>query len=104
MIIVDDLGHELVNSDNVFTYQIRPAGDGSVSLVAFAPVIGPSGALVAELTRGSKERCEKALDAVKRGLAKDAALVDLIGILGERPKVTVPPPKLIVPGNGDGHP
>ena len=103
MLIINDLGNEAMVAENAFSFGVVPQQQG-YALFAFAPSASPSGPLVVVLAAGTKERCETALLKITQGYAKETKLLDLIGIIGERPKLEVPEAKLIVPGNGHGAP
>lgn len=99
MFIANDLGSELVNLDLVFALGITQTPDGQSVLVAQ----GVSKWQTA-LAVGSKERCEQAFAAIRKGVKDRQHIVDLLGLLGQRPEITVAQQSIIVPGNGEGRP
>lgn len=100
MFIRNDVGTEVVNADQTFSFGIVAAQDGaSYVLVAFAAAQWQAG-----LTAGSMDRCRSALDAIQSGIKQRQHIVDLLGLLGQRPDLAVPQPKIVLPGNGEGRP
>jgi hypothetical protein len=100
MLIRNDVGTEVINVDQTFSLGIVAAQDGgSYVLVAFSAAQWQAG-----LTVGSMDRCRSALDAIQAGVKQRAHIVDLLGLLGQRPDIAVPQPKIVLPGNGEGRP
>ena len=99
MYVANDLGSEVVNLDLVFAMSIVATPDGQHVLV----VQGVS-KWQSFLTVGTKARCEQALAAICKGIKDRQHILDLLGLLGQRPEIAVPEQKLIVPGNGEGRP
>jgi len=99
MLIINDLGTEVVNADLVFAFSLTDTPDGGT--VVLAQGVAQWRAIVAE---GSKDRCRKALNLITDGVKQRQHILDLVGVLGQRPDITVPQPKIVVPGNGDGRP
>ena len=104
MYIVSDTGKDMVNMDNVYALQIAPSTDGMLGLIAFSVGINQAGPLYTPLAVGSKERCERAFEAIRKGIRDRQHIVDLLGLLGDRPNLTVAQPQIIRPGNGQGRP
>jgi hypothetical protein len=103
MLIVNDLGSEVLNADHVFSFAILGAPDGNTVLMAFAPAVNQQGPLNTALVVGTKDRCQRALKLITDGLKQRQHLVDLLGVLGQRPDITVPQSKIVLPGNGEGR-
>lgn len=103
MFIVNDLGLEMANADNVFSFMVAPTPDGSVALLAFGTMANQNGPVHMTLAVGSKERCEQALYAIRKGIKDRQHVVDLIGVLGPRPDISVAQSRIVLPGNGEGH-
>jgi hypothetical protein len=99
MLIVSDLGTEVVNTDQAFSFSIGQTPDGAYVLVAFG-----GGSWQTPIVVGSKERCERALGLITQGVKQRQHIVDLLGVLGQRPDIAVPQPKIVLPGNGEGRP
>jgi hypothetical protein len=97
MLIRSDQGTELVNADTTLAFNIGTMPDGQNAVVALG------GGLQTVLTIGSMDRCRKALDAIQTGVKQRTHVVDLLGLLGQRPDLTVAAPQIIRPGNGDGR-
>jgi hypothetical protein len=104
MFIINDLGSEVLNADNVFSFGVLQAPDGNSILMAFAPALAQAGPLQTALVIGTKDRCQRALKCITDGLKQRQHIVDLVGILGQRPDITVPQQKIVLPGNGEGRP
>lgn len=104
MLIVNDLGTEVLNADNVFSFGILEAPDGNTVLMAFAPALSQSGPLQTALVVGTKDRCQRALKLITDGVKQRQHIVDLLGVLGQRPDIAVPQQKIVLPGNGEGRP
>lgn len=104
MHIVSDLGTEMVNSDNVLSIQISPSQGGGFGLIALSVGANQAGPIYIPLVVGSKERCEQALAAIRKGIKDRQHIVDLLGLLGQRPDITVAQPGIVLPGNGQGLP
>jgi hypothetical protein len=100
MYIVNDMGQEMVNGDNVFSFAIVPADQGSFGLLAFSVGANQAGPIRTPLVVGSKDRCEQALAAIRKGIKDRQHIVDLLGLLGQRPDITVAQPRIVLPGNG----
>jgi hypothetical protein len=98
MLIVNDLGTEMVNLDLGFAIGIAPTPDGQYVLV----VQGVS-KWQTFLTVGTRERCEQALAAIRKGIKDRQNILDLLGLLGQRPEIVVPQPQIVLPGNGEGR-
>ena len=99
MYVANDLGNEMVNLDLVFAMSVVPTPDGQTVLV----VQGVS-KWQTFLTVGTKERCEQALAAIRKGIKDRQHILDLLGLLGQRPEIAVAQPKIVLPGNGEGRP
>jgi hypothetical protein len=99
MLIVNDLGNEVINADLVFAFSIRQTSEGQYALLAQGVAQWKSA-----LTVGAKDRCERALGLITQGVKQRQHIVDLLGVLGQRPDITVAQGGLIVPGNGEGRP
>ena len=104
MHIVNDLGQEMVNGDTVFSFAIVPTQEGAFALLAFSIGANQGGPIRTPLTIGSKDRCEQALAAIRKGIKDRQHIVDLLGLLGQRPDLTVAQPQILLPGNGEGRP
>jgi len=104
MLIVNDLGSEVLNADNVFSFGIVDTPDGGCALVAFGPALNQGGPLHAALVVGTRDRCQRALKLITDGVKQRQHIVDLIGVLGQRPDITVPQQRIMLPGNGEGRP
>ena len=102
MYVIGDDGQGMVNGDNVYSFGIV-ASQTAFALVAFSTAANQNGPIFTPLVIGSKERCEQALAAVRKGIKDRALIVDLLGLLGQRPDLTVASPQIIRPGNGDGR-
>jgi len=98
MLIVNDLGTEVLNSEAVFSYQVAQTPEGQ-----WVVLLHGTG-LKTFVVVGSKDRCEKALATIVKGAKERWHVVDLLGILGQRPDLTVAQPGIIMPGNGEGRP
>jgi len=98
MYVVNDLGTEMVNLELGFAIGIAPTPDGQHVLV----VQGVS-KWQTFLTLGTKERCEQALAAIRKGIKDRQHILDLLGLLGQRPEIVVPEQKIVLPGNGEGR-
>jgi hypothetical protein len=98
MLIVNDLGNEVVNSDLVFAITVVETPEGWIVLAQ--GVAQWRSVIVA----GSKERCQRALKLITDGVKQRQHILDLVGILGQRADITVPQPKIVLPGNGEGRP
>jgi hypothetical protein len=101
MLIVSDSGGEIINADNVFSF--------SIGMVAPKPGAPPVDALVAQggqwtavLAMGMRERCEKGLDAIRKGVKERWHLLDLRDVpgVGQRPNPDIVIPRLVGPPNG----
>jgi hypothetical protein len=103
MHIVNDLGTEMVNGDNVFSFAIGATPEGEFSLRAFSIGTNQAGPIWTALTSGSKGRCEQALAHIRKGIKDRQHIVDLLGLLGQRPDIAVAQPRIVLPGNGDGR-
>ncbi len=103
MYVVNDLGQELLNIDNVFSVGILDGPEGSM-LMAFGPGLNQAGPLRTVITAGSKERCEQALAHIRKGIKDRQHIVDLLGLMGQRPEIAVAQPRIVLPGNGEGRP
>ena len=97
MLIRSDLGTELINADTQLSFCIGSAPDGQNAVIAVG------GGMQTVLVVGSMDRCRRALDAIQAGVKQRQHIVDLLGLLGQRPDLTVAGPKIIRPGNGDGR-
>ncbi len=104
MYIVNDLGQEMVNADSVFSFGILPTPEGPHVLLAFGVGTNQAGPIRTALVAGSKDRCEQAMAAIRKGVKDRQHIVDLLGLLGQRPDITVAQPSIILPGNGEGRP
>ena len=98
MLIRSDMGTEVVNADQTFSLGIVMAENGAFVLAAFG-----GGSWQAALCVGSKDRCQRALQAIQDGVKQRTHIVDLLGLLGQRPDIAVPQPKIMLPGNGQGQ-
>ena len=98
MYVVNDLGSEVVNLDLAFAMGVAATPEGQHVLI----VQGVS-KWQTFLTVGSKARCEQALAAIRKGIKDRQHILDLYGLLGQRPEIQVAEQKLIVPGNGEGR-
>jgi len=98
MHIVNDLGTEMVNGDNVFSVAIGMTQEGAFALIAFGVGANQAGPIRTALVAGSKERCEQALAHIRKGIKERHHVVDLIGLLGQRPDITVAQPSILLPG------
>jgi hypothetical protein len=99
MLVVNDLGNEVINADLVFAFSMGTTADGQAALIAQGMVNWQTALVV-----GSKERCERALKLITDGVKQRQHIVDLLGVLGQRPDIAVPQPKIVLPGNGEGRP
>ena len=98
MLIINDLGNEVVNSDLCFAISAIESPDGWIVL---AQGVAQWRSVIAA---GSKDRCVKALTLITDGVKQRQHILDLVGILGQRPDIAVPQPKIVLPGNGEGRP
>lgn len=99
MYVLNDLGTEMVNLDLGFATSIVPTPDGQNVLVVQGVAKWQT-----FLTVGTKARCEQALAAIRKGIKDRQHIVDLVGLLGQRPEIVVAQPGIILPGNGEGRP
>ena len=99
MLVINDMGNEVLNADLVFAWSMGSMADGQAALIAQGMVNWQSAVVV-----GSKERCERALKLITDGVKQRQHIVDLVGVLGQRPEIAVPQPKIVLPGNGEGRP
>jgi hypothetical protein len=98
MLIVNDLGTEVLNADLVFAFSLTESPEGWVVL---AQGVAQWRAVV---VAGSRERCERTLKLITDGVKQRQHIVDLLGILGQRPDIAVAQAKIVLPGNGEGRP
>ena len=103
MFVINDLGLEMLNADNAFSFMVAPTPDGAAALLAFGVMANQNGPIHMTLAVGSKERCEQAMAAISKGIKDRQHVVDLLGLLGQRPDISVPRPQIVLPGNGEGH-
>jgi hypothetical protein len=97
MLVRSDTGFEVVNIDQTFAVNIGTTQEGAFVLVALG------GGMQTPLVIGSKDRCQRALQAIQDGVKQRTHIVDLLGLLGQRPDLAIPQPQIIRPGNGDGR-
>jgi hypothetical protein len=96
MLIVNDIGNEVVNSELVFALTVVETPEGWIVL---AQGVAQWRSVLAA---GSKDRCQRALKLITDGVKQRQHIVDLVGVLGQRPEIAVPQPKIVLPGNGEG--
>jgi hypothetical protein len=85
MIVISDLGTDIVNTENVFSISIGQATDGSTGLVAYGSGVQLVLAVVGD-------RPKRALVAIVEGIQQRRLVLDLVELLGPRPNLTVPKP------------
>jgi len=98
MLIINDFGNEVVNSELVFAFTATETPEGWIVLAQ--GVAQWRSVIVA----GSKERCERTLKLITDGVRQRQHVLDLLGVLGQRPNIAVAQPKIVLPGNGEGRP
>jgi hypothetical protein len=89
MLIISDDHQAVVNSDNVFVFQLSVTNDGTDVLLAYGPGINT-------VLAGLGDRPLRALDAIVE--AKNVDVLDLSDLLGPRPNLAVA--KIALPPNG----
>jgi len=97
MLIVSDQGTDVVNSEVAFVFSMAAAQDGTAVLVAYGPGVNTVLAAVGD-------RPQRALETIVKAQKEGWKIVDLRGVLGERPDITVAKAKIVLPGNGEGRP
>lgn len=99
MLIVNDLGNEVVNSELVFAFSIIDTPEGANALLCQGVAQWRAAVCV-----GSRDRCERALAEIVKGVKERRHYLDLRDLLGQRPGLSVAQPRIIMPGNGQGMP
>jgi len=98
MLIISDMGTDAVNSEAAFVFSLGAnPKDGTTVLLAYGPGVNTILAAVGD-------RPERALEFIIKGHKEHWKLCDLRDLLGKRPDITVPQPKIVLPGNGEGRP
>ena len=95
MLIVNDLGQDVVNLEEVFSCSIGTTAEGMAVLIAYS-----AGGVSCPLA-GAGDRPVRALEAIAKAHKEGWKILDLHDLLGERPALTVAKQALIVP-NGQG--
>jgi len=96
MLIISDVGAEVVNSEQTFSICVGVTQDGMDVLVAYGPGINVPIA-------GVGDRPQRALAAVVKAHREGWKVLDLQDVLGERPNLSVVKrPGIVLPGNGQG--
>ena len=95
MLIVNDLGTDVINLDQAFSFSIGMAHDGMEVLVAYGPGVNCPLAAVGD-------RPKRALESIVKGHKEGWKIVNLLELLGERPNLTVAKAAIIRP-NGQGQ-
>lgn len=97
MLIVNDRGTDVVNTDNAFVFSVARTPDGTDVLLAYGPGVNT---VLASLG----DRPQRALLAIAKAHKEGWKLLDLADLLGPPPNIAIPRPGLVVPGNGEGRP
>jgi hypothetical protein len=95
MLIVNDLGTDIVNLEEVFSCSIGTTADGMTVLIAYS-----AGGVNCPLAAVG-DRPVRALELIVKAHKEGWKILDLHDLLGERPKLAVAKQALIVP-NGQG--
>ena len=95
MLIVNEDGSAMVNTDQTFAIGMGVTPEGEAVLVAQAgPVSVP-------LASGG-DRPKHAAEAIMKAYKERRLILDLNDLLGAKPDLVVPIGKIIRPGNGQG--
>jgi hypothetical protein len=91
--IISDNGSEMVNSDQVFAFSLGQASPNP-SLPPADVLVAQGGNWTAPIVVGLKERCERALVEIRRGLEQHRKTLDLRDVegVGQRPN-----PDIVIP-------
>jgi hypothetical protein len=92
MIVISDMGTDVVNTENVFSLSIGAMQDGTSCLVAYATGLNIVLAAVGD-------RPNRALVAIVEGVKQRRHVLDLVELLGPRPNLAVA--SAIVGSNGE---
>lgn len=93
MFIISDNGKTIVNAEQAFSFDTAEKADGS-AIIAFGPGFN------SVLCVGSSQRCDEALDAIRKAHKEGWKILDLRDKLGQRPNLQVA--QLHLPPNGGG--
>ena len=96
MLIVNDMGTDIINLEQAFSCSIGMTQEGMEILLAY----GPAGVNCPLAAMG--DRPVRALEAIVKAHKEGWKILDLHDLLGERPKLAVAQQRLVVPGNGQG--
>ncbi len=97
MLILSDVGTDVVNVDAAFAFSVGNLPDGTDVLIAYGPGVQTIIAAVGDRPR-------RALAAIVEAGKHPRHVLDLSDLLGPRPNLAVAKPGLVVPGNGQGRP
>jgi hypothetical protein len=82
MLILSDMGTDVVNSDATFSFNIGQAKDGTTALVAH-------GLNVQVILAAVGDRPPRALEAIVKGVKERRHFLDLGELLGPRPNLAI---------------
>jgi hypothetical protein len=96
MLIVNEAGTAMVNTDQTFLIGMGVTSEGEAVLLAQA------GSVSIPLATGG-DRPQHAAEAIMKAHKERWLILDLNDLLGAKPDLVVPQAQIIRPGNGQGH-